>query len=301
MLSSLLQLGLRNSAVRDVAATTDQSRVKIIVEVVRRWSWLLGIFAAVVTLALSPQLSQWTFGDSNHTCGFMALAIVMMLSAISNGELAIMQGLKQLKRLAKASLWGVVGGLAVSVPLFYYWGIDSIVPALIAYAVITTIAVYVNRSRPEKLPCTLSLKETFTMGRGFIVLGIYMTISAFAAMLASYIFMVYLNHEVFKMIENRISVDLLARLLSTQLTTRSERHLLDQNRTYYKLLRSIILEGQERNELTNSLSANEIVKAYAIFERAVMYDWCICGGDYSLCRYCEGMMPRFLDGFCQKE
>ena len=33
------------------------------------------------------------------------------------------------------------------------------------------------------------------MGRGFIVLGIYMTISAFAAMLASYIFMVYLNHE----------------------------------------------------------------------------------------------------------
>lgn len=195
MLSSLLQLGLRNSAVRDVAATTDQSRVKIIVEVVRRWSWLLGIFAAVVTLALSPQLSQWTFGDSNHTCGFMALAIVMMLSAISNGELAIMQGLKQLKRLAKASLWGVVGGLAVSVPLFYYWGIDSIVPALIAYAVITTIAVYVNRSRPEKLPCTLSLKETFTMGRGFIVLGIYMTISAFAAMLASYIFMVYLNHE----------------------------------------------------------------------------------------------------------
>lgn len=113
--------------------------------------------------------------------------------------------------------------------------------------------------------------------------------------------LVYLNHEVFKMIENRISVDLLARLLSTQLTTRSERHLLDQNRTYYKLLRSIILEGQERNELTNSLSANEIVKAYAIFERAVMYDWCICGGDYSLCRYCEGMMPRFLDGFCRKE
>lgn len=195
MLSSLLQLGLRNSAVRDVAATTDQSRVKIIVEVVRRWSWLLGIFAATITLALSPLLSQWTFGDSNHTGGFMALSIVMMLSAISNGELAIMQGLKQLKRLAKASLWGVVGGLAVSIPLFYYWGIDSIVPALIAYAVITTIAVYVNRNRPEKLSSPLSFRDTLSMGRSFIVLGIYMTISAFAAMLASYIFMVYLNHE----------------------------------------------------------------------------------------------------------
>lgn len=109
--------------------------------------------------------------------------------------------------------------------------------------------------------------------------------------------LVYLNREVFKMIENRISVDLLARLLSTQLVTRSERHLLDQNRVYYKLLRGIILEAQNSGELTDRLSANEIVKAYAMYERAVMYDWCICGGDYSLCRYSESMIRRYLEGF----
>ncbi len=109
--------------------------------------------------------------------------------------------------------------------------------------------------------------------------------------------LVFLNREVFRMIENRISVDLLARLLSTQLVTRSERHLLDQSRTYYKLLRRIILDGQETGELTDTLSANDIVKAYAVFERAIMYDWCICGGDYSLCRYGEDMIRRFLHGY----
>ena len=112
--------------------------------------------------------------------------------------------------------------------------------------------------------------------------------------------LVYLNREVFRMIENRISVDLLARLLSTQLITRSERHLLDQNRIYYKLLRSIILEGQKNGELTSAMSANEIVKAYAVYERAIMYDWCICGGDYSLCRYSESIMSLFLEGFLVK-
>lgn len=112
--------------------------------------------------------------------------------------------------------------------------------------------------------------------------------------------LIYLNREAFRMIENRISVDLLARLLSTQLITRSERHLLDQNRTYYKLLRSIILDGQASGELTVALSANEIVKAYAVYERALMYDWCICGGNYSLCRYSEGMMRMFLGGFLVK-
>ncbi|MBE6727012.1 MAG: TetR/AcrR family transcriptional regulator [Ruminococcaceae bacterium] len=111
--------------------------------------------------------------------------------------------------------------------------------------------------------------------------------------------LVFLNREAFMMIENRISVDLLSRLLSTQLITRGERHLLDKNRTYYKLLRSIILEGQQKGELTESVSANDIVKAYALYERAVMYDWCICAGDYSLCRYSGELIGRFLDGFCK--
>ena len=51
------------------------------------------------------------------------------------------------------------------------------------------------------------------------------------------------------MIENSVSVELLARLLSTQLVTNGEKHLLDRNRTYYKLLRRIIGEGMEAGQL----------------------------------------------------
>ena len=55
--------------------------------------------------------------------------------------------------------------------------------------------------------------------------------------------LLFLNSELFGMIENSISMDLLARLLSTQLVTAGEKHLLDHNRTYYKLLRKIIAHG----------------------------------------------------------
>ena len=53
-----------------------------------------------------------------------------------------------------------------------------------------------------------------------------------------------LNRELFAMIENSIALDLLARLYSSQLVTRGEKHLLDHNRIYYKLLRRIVSEGQ---------------------------------------------------------
>ena len=49
--------------------------------------------------------------------------------------------------------------------------------------------------------------------------------------------LLFLNRELFGMIENSISIELLTRLLSTQLITNGEKHLLDRDRIYYKLLR----------------------------------------------------------------
>ena len=109
--------------------------------------------------------------------------------------------------------------------------------------------------------------------------------------------LIYLNCELFSMIENSISLDLLARLYSSQLITRGEKHLLDHNRTYFKVLRRIVLEGQERGELRGDVTVNEVVRVYTMCERALIYDWCLSGGDYSLMQYASGMMPMFLQGF----
>lgn len=107
----------------------------------------------------------------------------------------------------------------------------------------------------------------------------------------------YINRELFAMIDNQVSVELLARLFSTQLTTRGEKHLLDRNRTYFKLVQQIVRQGQERHELRTDITANEIVNDYAMFERALMYDWCLSGGEYALARYAGRMMPAFLRGY----
>lgn len=109
--------------------------------------------------------------------------------------------------------------------------------------------------------------------------------------------LIYLNNELFTMIEDSISIDLLARLLSTQLITRGEKSLLDRNRLYYRLLRQIISEGQEREELRSDVSAGEIVKIYALCERSFLYDWCISGGEYSLRSYSQRMLPMLLADF----
>lgn len=109
--------------------------------------------------------------------------------------------------------------------------------------------------------------------------------------------LMYINRELFAMIENGISLDLLARLYSSQLVTRGEKSLLDHNRTYYKLLRQIVQEGQRRGELRSDVTVNEMVRVYAMIERALLYDWCLSEGGYSLLQYGRTMMPMFFGNF----
>ena len=85
-------------------------------------------------------------------------------------------------------------------------------------------------------------------------------------------------------------------ILSTQLLARGEKHLLDRNRYYFKLLRQIVSAGQEAGQLRRDRTVNDIVKAYALWERALLYDWCLCGGEYSLRDYASQVLPSFLSG-----
>ena len=109
--------------------------------------------------------------------------------------------------------------------------------------------------------------------------------------------LVFLNRELFMMIENQIPRELLSRLLSTQLLAQGEKHLMDRSRTYFKLLRRIVSRGREKGELCSTFSGTEIVNAYAMWERALMYDWCLGGGEYSLVSYTEKMTPLFISQF----
>ena len=193
LLGVLFHLGVRDSAVRDIASSQQPDTNKIIT-IVRRWVLVLGAIGLVVTMAISPLLSNFTFGNYDYTYAFIAIAVIIFLSSIQNGELAILQGTKELSRLAKASIWGAIGGVIISIPLFYIWRIDSVIPALVAYSVITTIAILSQRvSTSKPTPC-ITFSETMSKGRSFISLGIFLTISAVVNHLVSFLFITYLNH-----------------------------------------------------------------------------------------------------------
>ena len=195
MISTGTNLGIRSSSVRDISqamGSHDSSLVARMVTVVRKWSMWLGLAGALITLSLAPLLSRITFGDDQNIWGFVALSVAVLLGALTNGEYAVLQGTARLKRLASVTLWGTICGLAVSIPLFYLLRERSILPSIIAYAAALAIFAWVFRNR-DYPAVQVSRRDTFDMGKGFVRLGIFMTLGNFATILASYAFNAWLN------------------------------------------------------------------------------------------------------------
>ena len=115
--------------------------------------------------------------------------------------------------------------------------------------------------------------------------------------MSAYDKLLYLNHELFYMIETSVDIDLLAFLYSSQLTTKGKKSLSDSKRFYFKWITEILEDGLADGEFRDTSSAKELMKIYAMFERALLYDWALFRGKYSLSEYSSRLLPHVLDTF----
>lgn len=111
--------------------------------------------------------------------------------------------------------------------------------------------------------------------------------------------LLFLNHELFYMIETSVDIHLLAYLYSSQLITKDKKSLSDKKRFYFKWLTEIFTNGLEKGEFKNTSTAEELMNIYAMYERALLYDWALCKGKYSLTKYSDKLLPHLLDTFVE--
>lgn len=115
--------------------------------------------------------------------------------------------------------------------------------------------------------------------------------------LSAYDKLLFLNHELFYMIETSVDINLLAYLYSSQLTTKDKKSLSDHKRFYFKWITEILQDALDKGEFTNTSTAEELMNIYAMYERALLYDWALSKGKISLTAYSDKLLPHVLDTF----
>ncbi len=117
--------------------------------------------------------------------------------------------------------------------------------------------------------------------------------------LPAYDKLVFLNHELFYMIETSVDIGLLASLYSSQLVTKDKKSLVDKKRFYFEWITEILSDGLKSGEFKNTSSAEELMNLYAMYERALLYDWALFKGKYSLTEQSDKLIPHLLDTFVE--
>jgi O-antigen/teichoic acid export membrane protein len=198
LIGNLTNFGLATSAVRDVSSANseaDHNRVAIIIAVLNRCVWITGLLGTFVVLILSPWLSQFAFGNKDYIGSFVLISISLLFTQLNSGQLVVLQGLQKVKFLAKASLIGSVFGLIITVPIYYFLGINGVVPA---FLIASLFSFLVSRFFVKKINLTfvkVSKEETIRKGKKMLEMGFMISMGILLASFSSYLIQIFISKK----------------------------------------------------------------------------------------------------------
>nr|WP_315217749.1 oligosaccharide flippase family protein [uncultured Flavobacterium sp.] len=188
-------LGMEYSAVRNIASLNsldDKKERDQTIQVFKKCVLFTGAIGTLLVIIFSNQISEWTFGSRQYKWSFVALSIIIIITAYTNGQKSILQGLSQIRLMAKLGLWVPILGL-LSIPLYYFLRQDGIVAAMILSAAISLILSYIFSKSIKIKKSTIDKKKTINIAFGMIKFGILVTLSNYIFILGTYLLNVYIN------------------------------------------------------------------------------------------------------------
>lgn len=198
LIQSFSSLGLSRSAVRDVSEANgsgNTNRIGLTVAVVKKLVWLTGLLGLVLTIIFSPVLSKTTFGNYDYTIPFIILSIILLLEQLSAGQRVVLQGMRKHKFLAKSTAIGSTFGLIVSVPLYYLFGVEGIVPTLILNSLTMLALTWYFSKKVDIKKIEVTNREAFIQGQSMMKMGLAMSVSGIVNILFVYLLRGFIRYS----------------------------------------------------------------------------------------------------------
>ncbi len=197
IITGLTNFGLSTSAVRDISTAYEVGnirRISIVFNVISFWIWITGLLGMIITIVFSPWLSYLSFGNYDYTFSFLILSVTLLVNQLNSGQLAILQGSRKISLLAKASLFGNIIGLLTSIPLYYLWGINGIVPAIVIASFTSLFISCYFRKKVYVEKISVSNVRKIAEGKQMLKMGFIFSFSGFITLVCSYVVRLFISN-----------------------------------------------------------------------------------------------------------
>ena len=187
---TLAAMGITTSGVREIAEAAgsgDQIRMARTATTLRQVVVRLGGLGALLLAVFSVPVSRVTFGDSDHAITIVVLSLVILASAVNEGQLARLQGFRRIGDLARASVASAALTLALTVPAVYVWREDAVVPLLVLASLGGVVSSWWYARRIPIAQISMKWREAMTEARPWLRLGLASMSSAVLAAAIAYV------------------------------------------------------------------------------------------------------------------
>ncbi|MBU5627482.1 TetR/AcrR family transcriptional regulator [Oscillibacter sp. MSJ-2] len=110
-----------------------------------------------------------------------------------------------------------------------------------------------------------------------------------------------LNRVFLSKLEQTYDLDRASATCRFEVATKNRGSYIGSNRSYNRIIRTLIKEGQAKGEIRDDISFVELSKVYSLLERGIIFDWCISGGTYSFMEFGTRSMDILLRGYLPVE
>lgn len=192
IISTLSNIGLNSSAVREIAQNED-NELNLTLNIIRKCAIASGITGLLFTILFARQLSLFIFNSPAYSICFIWLSLAILFDQLSSANLAILQGLRQLNYLAKANIAGGILGLTISVPIFFIFGERGITPVLMLTSLTLLLRSWYYARKIPVIKMPVSWTTCWRVGGNMIKLGITMTLTGVIGIGCTYLFRIWLS------------------------------------------------------------------------------------------------------------
>ncbi|MFC1798604.1 oligosaccharide flippase family protein [Thermodesulfobacteriota bacterium] len=188
-------LGISQSAVREVAVaagSNDKSAIECMSSILRRMCWVTGLSGTFVLATLSFHISMLTFGNHEYFLPIIFLSAIILITAITEGKMAVIQGLRRISDLVRIQIIGSIIAVIINVSLYYSLGLSGIVPSLLAVALINLVLSWWFARHVLPPYQLMPWRKTFILAKDLVGLGTALMVRGLSAAFAAYLIRIFI-------------------------------------------------------------------------------------------------------------
>lgn len=200
LINSITSFGFASSSVKSISEFKVQNRqyeLERTVSVILKLSLFVGVFGLLITLALSSLLGKVSFNSDKLTYKyyFMGLAVAILFLSLESGTTAILQGFRELRKIATSNIISSFLSLSFSIPLYYYLGIDGLVPSIICTYITSyfTSSFYLRKVIPHRV--SIKILEELPLIKDILRLGVAMSISSILVYSVMFVIRIFISEH----------------------------------------------------------------------------------------------------------